>query len=93
MLGTLGYISPEQLHNSKGVDTRADIFSFGAMMYEIYTKKLPFDGGTVGSTILKIMTEDPVIPRKIDPTVPENIEKMILKCLQKDPDKRYQKFK
>lgn len=93
MLGTLGYISPEQLHNSKGVDTRADIFSFGAMMYEIYTKKLPFDGGTVGSTILKIMTENPVPPRKIVPEIDEEIEKIILKCLEKDPNLRYQKLK
>jgi serine/threonine protein kinase/sugar lactone lactonase YvrE len=93
MLGTLGYISPEQLHNSKGVDTRADIFSFGAMMYEIFTNKLPFDGGTVGSTILKIMTENPVLPRKINPEIPEMLENIIIKCLQKDPDKRYQKFK
>ena len=93
MLGTLGYISPEQLHNSKGVDSRADIFSFGAMMYEIFTKKLPFDGGTVGSTILKIMTENPVPPRKIVPQINEDIEEIILKCLAKDPSERYQKFK
>lgn len=93
MLGTLGYISPEQLHNSKGVDSRADIFSFGAMMYEIYTKKLPFDGGTVGSTILKIMTENPVHPSKIVPDIDPEIEKIILKCLEKDPNTRYQNFK
>ena len=93
MLGTLGYISPEQLHNSKGVDNRADIFSFGAMMYEIFTKSLPFDGGTVGSTILKIMTENPVPPRKINPNMPESLEKIIIKCLQKDPALRYQRFK
>ncbi|MBC7474210.1 MAG: protein kinase [Candidatus Sericytochromatia bacterium] len=93
MLGTLGYISPEQLHNSKGVDTRADIFSFGAMAYEVFTKKLPFDGGTVGATILKIMTENPVPPSKIDPSIPEALENFILKCLKKDPAERYQKFK
>lgn len=93
MLGTLGYISPEQLHNSKGVDSRADIFSFGAMMYEIFTKKLPFDGGTVGSTILKIMTENPVPPRKINPEIHEDIEHIIIKCLAKDPSERYQKLK
>jgi len=93
MLGTLGYISPEQLHNSKGVDNRADIFSFGAMIYEIFTKKLPFDGGTVGSTILKIMTENPVPPRDLNSEIPEPLEKVIMKCLIKDPDKRYQRFK
>jgi len=90
MLGTLGYISPEQLRSSKGVDGKSDIFSFGAMIYELLTKKLPFDGGTVGSTILKIMTETPILPKKINPEIPEPIEKLIMKCLEKDPKNRYQ---
>src|SRR5438094_10432321 len=58
--------------------------SYGAMMYEIFTKKLPFDGGTVGSTILKIMTENPVSPRKINPSTPKMIENIIIKYLQKN---------
>jgi len=90
MLGTLGYISPEQLRSSKGVDGRSDIFSFGAMLYELLTKKLPFDGGTVGATILKIMTETPIAPKKINPEIPEPIERIIMKCLLKDPKNRYQ---
>lgn len=91
MLGTLGYISPEQLHDSRQVDSRADIFSLGAVMYELYTKVLPFDGGSIGATILKIVTENPIPPREINPTIPETIEKIIMKALQKDPDLRYQR--
>jgi serine/threonine protein kinase/sugar lactone lactonase YvrE len=90
MLGTLGYISPEQLQDSRGVDNRTDIFSLGAMMYEMYTSKLPFDGGNLGATILKIVSEDPVPPSRYNHTMHPKIEQIILKALQKLPDMRYQ---
>lgn len=90
MLGTLGYISPEQLQDSRAVDHRADIFSLGAMMYELYTQKLPFDGGNLGATILKIVSEDPVAPTQLNPDCDPRVEKVIMKALQKLPDFRYQ---
>ena len=90
MLGTLGYISPEQLQNSSAVDHRADIFSLGAMMYELYTGKLPFDGGNLGATILKIVSEDPAPPSRFNPDMDPRMEQIILKTLQKLPDYRYQ---
>lgn len=90
MLGTLGYISPEQLQNSSNVDHRADIFSLGAMMYELYTHKLPFDGGNLGATILKIVSEDPIPPSRLNPDLDLGMEKIIMKALQKLPDYRYQ---
>ncbi|PIQ24247.1 hypothetical protein COW36_10530 [bacterium (Candidatus Blackallbacteria) CG17_big_fil_post_rev_8_21_14_2_50_48_46] len=90
MLGTLGYISPEQLQNSSAVDHRADLFSFGAMMYELYTSKLPFDGGNLGATILKIVSEDPVPPTRLNPDMDPRMETIIMKTLQKLPDYRYQ---
>jgi len=90
MLGTLGYISPEQLQDSRRVDHRADIFSLGAMMYELYTTKLPFDGGNLGATILKIVSEDPVPPTRLNPDCDPRMEKIIMKALQKLPDFRYQ---
>jgi serine/threonine protein kinase/DNA-binding beta-propeller fold protein YncE len=90
MLGTLGYISPEQLQNSSAVDHRADIFSLGAMMYELYTTKLPFDGGNLGATILKIVSEDPVPPTRLNPDMDPRMETIIMKALQKLPDYRYQ---
>lgn len=93
MLGTLGYISPEQLQDSRRVDHRADIFSLGAMMYELYTGRLPFDGGNLGATILKIVSEDPTPPTRLNVDVDPRIEKVILKALQKLPDFRYQSAK
>lgn len=90
MLGTLGYISPEQLQDSRRVDHRADIFSLGAMMYELYTNQLPFDGGNLGATILKIVSEDPTPPTRLNPDLDPRIEKVVMKSLQKLPDFRYQ---
>lgn len=90
MLGTLGYISPEQLQDAKSVDQRTDIFSLGAMMYEMYTNQLPFDGGNVGATILKIVSENPKPPSQINSEISPEIEEVIMKALEKDPNKRYQ---
>ncbi|MFN8576416.1 MAG: protein kinase [Candidatus Sericytochromatia bacterium] len=93
MLGTIAYMSPEQLYSSKTVDSRADIFSFGAMLYEVFTGKLPFDAETVGASIIKIMTEQPKKVRELNIKVSDKIENVINKCLEKDISKRYQKMK
>lgn len=93
LMGTLGYISPEQLYNSNKVDSRADIFSFGAMLYEFFTKKLPFEGENIAEVIMNIMTLTPIPPSKYNINIHPKIEDLILKCLDKDPEKRYQKFK
>ncbi|MFN4151821.1 MAG: serine/threonine-protein kinase, partial [Candidatus Sericytochromatia bacterium] len=93
LMGTLGYISPEQLYNSNKVDSRADIFSFGAMLYEFFTKKLPFEGENIAEVIMNIMTLTPILPSKYNINMHPKIENLILKCLDKDPEKRYQKFK
>lgn len=93
LIGTLGYISPEQLYNSNLVDNRSDIFSFGVMLYEMFTKKLPFDGENIGEIIMNIMTANPLPPSKYNINIHPILEKMIMKCLDKDPEKRYNKFK
>ncbi|HEY9840708.1 MAG TPA: protein kinase [Candidatus Obscuribacterales bacterium] len=93
ILGTIAYISPEQLYNSKNVTVRADLFSYGVMMYEMFTHKLPFDGDTVGATIMLIMSEQPQPPRAINARIPERIEKVILRCLEKDPTNRFESAK
>lgn len=93
LIGTLGYISPEQLYNSNLVDNRSDIFSFGVMLYEMFTKKLPFDGENIGEIIMNIMTATPLPPSKYNINIHPTLEKMIMKCLDKDPEKRYNKFK
>lgn len=93
MLGTLGYMSPEQLADARMVDGRADIFSIGAVLYEMYTQTPPFAAETLGSTILKILTQEPIPPRKLNPNMPPELEKIILKALHKNPAFRYQTAK
>lgn len=90
MFGTLGYISPEQVTDSKNVDHRADIYSFGAMMYEVITGKVVFEGDNLGATVYKILMAKPQSLREIKTEIPENVEKIVLKCLEKDPAERYQ---
>jgi DNA-binding beta-propeller fold protein YncE/predicted Ser/Thr protein kinase len=90
-LGTIAYISPEQLCDSRLVDGRSDLFSLGAMLYEMLTLRTPFDGGNVGSTIMKIMSEEPVPPRQMNPNIPARLEAVILRSLRKSPDERFQR--
>ncbi|MEB3284598.1 MAG: protein kinase [Candidatus Sericytochromatia bacterium] len=90
-LGTIAYMSPEQLCDSRLVDGRSDIFSLGAMIYEMLTLRTPFDAGNVGGTIMKIMSEEPVSPRQMNPGIPPRLEAVILRSLRKSPDERFQK--
>ncbi len=90
-LGTIAYISPEQLCDSRLVDGRSDVFSLGAMIYEMLTLRTPFDAGNVGGTIMKIMSEDPVPPRQMNPSIPPRLEAVIMRALRKSPDERFQR--
>jgi DNA-binding beta-propeller fold protein YncE len=88
-LGTIAYISPEQLCDSRLVDGRSDLFSLGAMLYEMLTLRTPFDSGSVGATIMKIMGEEPVPPRQMNPAIPAKLEAVIMRALRKNPDERF----
>ena len=88
MIGTPEYISPEQAEGSK-VDARTDIYSLGAIIFEMVTGKVPFEGDTTLSIILKQKLEPPPDPGKLTPHLPKNISRIILKCLEKDKEKRY----
>jgi DNA-binding beta-propeller fold protein YncE/tRNA A-37 threonylcarbamoyl transferase component Bud32 len=88
-LGTIAYISPEQLCDSRLVDGRSDLFSLGAMLYEMLTLRTPFDAGNVGGTIMKIMAEDPIPPRQMNPAIPARLEAVIMRSLRKNPDERF----
>lgn len=90
MLGTLSYMSPEQLQDSAMVDARTDIFSLGVMMYELFTGKLPFEGASMGQTVIRILTTEPVPPRQLQPGLPVEIENLILRALIKRRGQRYQ---
>lgn len=88
-IGTVYYMSPEQA-SSKPIDCRSDIYSLGAMLYELATGKLPFDGETAVSIALKQINENPVPPREINPNIPVGLEQIILCAMSKKPSDRFQ---
>ncbi|MCX6562091.1 MAG: protein kinase [Candidatus Aminicenantes bacterium] len=89
MLGTPEYMSPEQV-DLKEVDARSDIYSLGVIMHEMVTGRAPFEGQTPISIAIKHKSELPRDSRQINPLVPESFSRLILKCLAKDRQKRYQ---
>ncbi|MFZ0438579.1 MAG: protein kinase, partial [Candidatus Sulfotelmatobacter sp.] len=89
LLGTVAYMSPEQVR-AKELDARTDLFSYGATLYEMATGKPPFDGGSAGEICGAILHEEPVPPSRINAQVPQTLEAVILKALEKDRGLRYQ---
>ncbi len=89
MIGTPEYMSPEQVEG-KEVDQRTDIYSLGVILYEMLTGRVPFEGDTALSIAVKHKTEKPKDPRELNSQISEEISLIILKCLEKDKDKRYQ---
>ncbi len=89
ILGTVSYMSPEQVRGEP-VDTRSDIFSFGILLYRMVAGELPFSSPTQVSTLAKILESIPEPPSARNVDVPPELERIIDKCLQKDPDDRYQ---
>jgi serine/threonine protein kinase len=88
ILGTVQYMSPEQAEGKK-VDFRSDIFSFGAVLYEMVTGRRAFQGGTAVSTLAAILKEEPKPVVEAAPGTPRDLRRIIERCLRKDRDRRY----
>jgi serine/threonine-protein kinase len=89
MIGTPEYMSPEQAE-VKDVDQRSDIYSLGVILYEMVTGRVPFDGETPLSIAMKHKSEEPQNPGEINAQIPEGLTRLILRCMEKNKDNRYQ---
>ena len=89
IIGSAHYLSPEQAKGTY-IDCRADIYSFGVVLYEMVTGKLPFEGDSPVTVALKHLQEEPVPPKNINSAIPDSLNKLILKAMEKEVVKRYQ---
>ena len=89
IVGTLSYMSPEQAEGKK-VDTRSDIFSFGALLYEMISGQKAFEGDSRVSTLAAILKQEPKPISQLVADVPPDLEKIVNRCLRKDPGRRWQ---
>ena len=91
-VGTAGFMAPEQVQGQE-TDHRSDIFSLGVLLYELFTGELPFKGVHETALLYEIVNVDPAPPSAVKPELDPELDRIVLECLQKDPDERYQGVK
>jgi serine/threonine protein kinase/Flp pilus assembly protein TadD len=89
IIGTPEYMSPEQAE-VKDVDQRSDIYSLGVILFEMLTGRVPFEGETLLGIVMKHKSQPPQNPKELNPQIPDDLNRMILRCLEKSREKRYQ---
>lgn len=90
VLGTVGYMPPEQETHAAAVGPTADVYGLGAVLYHLLTGRPPFVGNAVGDVLAQVRHEDPIPPRRLNASVPPDLQAICLMCLEKEPARRYE---
>ena len=94
VMGTVGYMSPEQAQGkTKEIDQRSDIFSLGCILFEAATRKKPFEGESIVKSLHMVVYEPAPLLAELNPSAPMELQRIVRRCLAKDPDERYQSIK
>jgi serine/threonine-protein kinase len=90
VMGSPLYMSPEQMRSAKNIDARSDIWALGVILYELLTGRVPFEAEAVPELCLKVVQDPATPPHELRPEIPEELSQVVLKCLEKSPEERFQ---